>query len=300
MGTTIEQRFKEWKKECEKRFFQIKINEESINKEFIKLYGLEEELVPDVRDADITVRLADKTRETKSLLSYLVGVIMGRYSLDFDGLAYAGGPWDPSKYKTYQPDADGITVINNEFFGDDSLDTRCIELIRQIYGADTFEANISFVAEALGGKGSPREVIQNYFLNGFYADHLKVYQKRPIYWLLDAGKKNSFKALIYLHRYTPDTLATVRTDYVLPLLDRYDSQIEVLAKDLASAESHGMSGGEVTKTRKKLDLLREQRQELAEYEQKIHHLADQRIELDLDDGVKVNYAKLADVLAPIK
>lgn len=280
--------------------FQELLNLETCLNSLFAVDGLSNELFVEPSAESISLHKADASFETKTLLSYFVGLIMGRYSLYSDGLVYAGGPWDPSKYKVYQPDEDGITVINNEFFGDDSLDTRCIELIRQIYGADTFEANISFVAEALGGKGSPREVIQNYFLNGFYADHLKVYQKRPIYWLLDAGKKNSFKALIYLHRYTPDTLATVRTDYVLPLLDRYDSQIEVLAKDLASAESHGMSGGEVAKTRKKLDLLREQRQELAEYEQKIHHLADQRIELDLDDGVKVNYAKLADVLAPIK
>lgn len=292
--------YNQWNDERKRRFESLRINEENINRLFACLYGLENEINQVVRTDDVSISLPDFGKDFCSLMSYFVGLIMGRYSLDTEGLAYAGGPWDPSKYKTYQPDADGIAVINNEFFGDDSLDTRCIELIRQIYGADTFEANISFVAEALGGKGSPREVIQNYFLNGFYADHLKVYQKRPIYWLLDAGKKNSFKALIYLHRYTPDTLATVRTDYVLPLLDRYDSQIEVLAKDLVSAESHGVSGGEVTKTRKKLDLLREQRQELAEYEQKIHHLADQRIELDLDDGVKVNYAKLADVLAPIK
>lgn len=302
MSTLISDAYKEWMSACNERRAQLKENEERINALFINAYGFSDEINAQVPLEEITIREANLPRDMRSLLSYLVGVVMGRYSLDAEGLAYAGGTWDPSKYVSYQPDKDGVAVINSEFFGDESLDTRCINLIKQVYGGDTFEANISFVAEALGTKGSPREAIANYFLNGFYPDHLKVYQKRPIYWLLDAGKKNSFKAVMYIHRYTPDTLATVRTDYILPLLDRYSTRIDFLAREMASVEAgqSKLSNAEAAKARRELETLRGQYQELSEYEKKIHHLADLRITLDLDDGVKANYAKLADVLASIK
>lgn len=295
MAILISALYEQWEKECLQRFEKVKENEEKINSIFIDEYKLGEELKPEVPDEQISVRLADKNREVKSLLSYFVGINMGRYSLDFDGLSYAGGTWDPSKYHTYQPNADGIEVINAAFFGDQSLDNRCIALIRKIYGDETFENNLSFVANALGGSGSPRDVISNYFTNDFYSDHLKVFQKRPIYWLFDAGKKNSFKALVYIHRYSPDTLATLRTDYILPLLDRYNSRIDFLTKELPT-----LSGSEASKITKELEKLKGQFQELSEYEPKIHHLADQHIALNLDDGVKANYEKLSDVLASLK
>jgi hypothetical protein len=295
MGTLLAVKFDEWGKVCQERFASLKKNEEEVNSIFIDVYGLAGELEPSVSDDEVTVRLADRNREIKSLLSYFVGLNMGRYSLDSDGLIYAGGLWDSTKYVSVQPNRNGIEVINSDFFGDESLDNKCISLIRKIYGDDTFENNLSFVADAIGGKGSPREVIGSYFLNEFYQDHLKVYQKRPIYWLFDAGKKNSFKAFVYIHRYSSDTLATLRTDYILPLLDRYNSRIDFLTKELVT-----LSGNEASKTTKELERLKGQFQELSEYEPKVHHLADQHIELNLDDGVKSNYEKLADVLAPLK
>lgn len=295
MGRLIEDKYREWEKECQDRFDTLKRNEEELNRIFIEIYGLQDELSPEEDDKDVTVRLADKGREIRSLISYLIGIDMGRYSLDVEGLAYAGGDWDSTKYKTWIPNHDGIEILNGEFFGEKGMDSKLFDLIRKIYGDDTFESNISFIAEALDGKGSPRDVIRNYLLSGFYPNHLKIYQKRPIYWLFDAGKKNSFKALVYIHRYTPDTLAILRTDYILPLLERYGSRVQYLEKEIVS-----LSGPEQNKVRKELETLKGQYQELVEYETKVHHFADQRIALDLDDGVKVNYAKLQDILAPIK
>jgi hypothetical protein len=295
MGYLISALFDEWAATCSKRFLEVKQNEEKINAIYIDQYNLSGELSPCVSDDDVSIRKADLNRESKSLLSYFVGLTMGRYSLDSDGLVYAGGKWDLNRYVSYKPNTNGIEVLNNDFFGDESLDNKCISLLRTIYGADTFEKNISFISDALGGKGSPRDTISSYFLNDFYQDHLKIYQKRPIYWLFDAGKKNSFKALVYIHRYSPDTLATLRTDYILPLLDRYNSRIDFLAKELPT-----LSGNEANKITKELEKLKGQFQELSEYEPKIHHLADQHIALNLDDGVKANYEKLSDVLASLK
>ena len=284
-----------WQGECNKRFEKLKANEEELNRIFIDIYGLQDELTPDVDDKDVTVRKADLSRDIRSLISYAVGCMVGRYSLDKPGLAFAGGAWDASQYVTYPADKDGILPItDDEYFADDIV-TMFVNWLKTVYGADTLEENLRFISDALGGKGSPREVIRNYFLNDFYKDHLKVYQKRPIYWLFDSGKKNGFKALVYMHRYQPDTIARVRTDYVHEMQSRYRTAIADVEQRLNDA-----STSERVKLTKRLNALQAQADELRQYEEKIHHLADQMIAIDLDDGVKVNYAKFADVLATIK
>lgn len=284
-----------WQGECNKRFEELKSNEEELNRIFIDIYGLQDELTPDVDDKDVTVRKADLSRDIRSLISYAVGCMVGRYSLDKPGLAFAGGAWDASQYVTYPADKDGILPItDDEYFADDIV-TMFVNWLKTVYGADTLEENLRFISDALGGKGSPREVIRNYFLNDFYKDHLKVYQKRPIYWLFDSGKKNGFKALVYMHRYQPDTIARVRTDYVHEMQSRYRTAIADVEQRI-----NGASTSERVKLTKRLTVLQAQAEELRLYEEKIHHLADQMIAIDLDDGVKVNYAKFADVLATIK
>ena len=284
-----------WQGECNKRFEELKANEEELNRIFIDIYGLQDELTPDVDDKDVTVRKADLGRDIRSLISYAVGCMVGRYSLDKPGLAFAGGAWDASQYVAYPADKDGILPItDDEYFADDIV-TMFVNWLKTVYGADTLEENLRFISDALGGKGSPREVIRNYFLNDFYKDHLKVYQKRPIYWLFDSGKKNGFKALVYMHRYQPDTIARVRTDYVHEMQSRYRTAIADVEQRLNDA-----STSERVKLTKRLNALQAQADELRQYEEKIHHLADQMIAIDLDDGVKVNYAKFADVLATIK
>jgi len=294
-GFDLADSFDKWSKECEIRRQRLIDLEEQLNSSFIAYYGLEGALSKEVDRNESADFLTNPGKEAKSLLSYFVGLIFGRYSLDENGVVFSGGSWSGSKYSSFQPDKNGIEVINSGFFGDESLDNKCLALVRNLYGDASFENNISFLSNALGGKGSPRETIVNYFLNGFYLDHLKVYKKCPIYWLFDAGKKNSFKALIYVHRYTSDTLATLRTDYILPLLDRYSSRIDYLSKELPT-----LSGNESTKATKEIETLKGQFQELSEYEPKVHHLADQHILINLDDGVTANYERLADVLAPLK
>lgn len=302
-----------WKADCESRFLQLKANEEELNRIFIDIYGLQDELTPDVADKDVTVHRVFDTKdnvpesmkgsnyvrtmrdEVVSLISYAVGCMFGRYSLDVDGLAYAGGEWDTSKYQTFMPDKDNIIPICDDDYFDDDITGRFIKWVETVYGADTLEENLKFIASALGGKGSAREVIRNYFISDFYADHLKTYQKRPIYWLFDSGKKGGFKALIYMHRYQPDTIARIRTDYVHEQQSRYRTAIADLQQRIS-----GASTGDRVKLTKQLTKLEAQAEEIRTYEEKIHHLADQMIPIDLDDGVKVNYAKFADVLAKIK
>ena len=295
MVRLIADKFKEWEAECEARFNQLKANEEELNRIFIEIYGLQDELTPEVEDRDVTVRKADLQREIKSLISYAIGCIFGRYSLDVEGLCYAGGQWDASKYKTIIPDADNILPICDDEYFDDDLLGKIVNFVEVVYGKETLEENLRFIADALGGKGTAREVIRNYLLNGFYADHLKTYQKRPIYWLFSSGKKNGFKALIYMHRYQPDLLARMRTDYVHEQQERYRTQLQVLEDSVQSA-----SPSERVKLNKQITKLKDQALEVQQYEEKIHHLADQMISIDLDDGVKVNYAKFQDVLEKIK
>lgn len=291
----LELAYLDWEAKCEYRFAQLKANEEELNRIFIDIYGLQDELTPEVEDKDVTVRKADLQRDIKSLISYAVGCMFGRYSLDVEGLAFAGGEWDSSKYSIYTADKDNIIPIcDDEYFNDDIV-SLFVKFIETVYGSDTLRENLKFIADALGGKGQPRDVIRNYFLNNFYADHCKIYQKRPIYWLFDSGKKNGFKALIYMHRYQPDTIARIRTDYVHEQQSRYNTAIVDMENRIASA-----STGERVKLNKALTKLKDQNAELKSYEEKIHHLADQMIDIDLDDGVKVNYAKFQNVLAKIK
>ena len=295
MARLIKDKFEEWQKECDERFNTLKANEEELNRIFIEIYGLQDELTPEVEEKDVTVRRADLQREIKSLISYAVGCIFGRYSLDEEGLIYAGGDWDISRYKTIIPVKDNIIPICDDTYFEDDLCGRIIDFVKVVYGAETLEENLKFIADALGGKGTPRDVIRNYLLSGFYADHVKIYQKRPIYWLFSSGKKNGFKALIYMHRYQPDLLARMRTDYVHELQERYETHIQMLEDSLKSA-----SAAEQARLKKQIDKIKNQQAEIKAYEEKIHHLADQMINIDLDDGVKVNYAKFEDIVEKIK
>ena len=295
MSRLIADKFKQWEAECEARFNQLKVNEEELNRIFIEIYGLQDELTPEVEERDVTVRRAELQREIKSLISYAIGCIFGRYSLDVEGLCYAGGEWDTSKYATIIPDVDNILPICDDEYFDDDLLGKIVNFVEVVYGKETLEENLRFIADALGGKGTPREVIRNYLLNGFYADHLKIYQKRPIYWQFSSGKKNGFKALIYMHRYQPDLLARMRTDYVHEQQERYRTQLTML-EDAARAASPS----ERVKINKQIAKIKDQALEIGQFEEKIHHLADQMIVIDLDDGVKVNYAKFQDVLEKIK
>ena len=292
--STISEAFAQWQAECDDRFNQLKANEEELNSIFIDIYGLKDELTPEVEDKDVTVRKADLQRDIKSLLSYAVGCMFGRYSLDVEGLAYAGGEWDSSKYQSYIPDADNVIPITDEEYLDDDIVSRLCAWLKAVYGADTLEANLDYIAKALGNKGSTsREIIRNYFLNDFFKDHCQTYSvtgsgKRPIYWLFDSGKQNGFKALVYLHRYTPDTIGNLRIDYLHKMQRVYESEINRM-QDMMD---HSENAREVAAASKRKDKLAKQLKECREYDEKISHLALSRIELDLDDGVKVNYRKL--------
>ena len=298
---TISEAYSLRDKECEERFNQLKANEEELNRIFIDIYGLQDELTPEVEDKDVTVRKADLVRDIKSYISYAVGCMFGRYSLDIEGLAYAGGDWDSNKYSTFIPDTDDIIPICDEEYFEDDIVSRFIEFVSVVYGSDTLEENLKFIADALGGKGTPREVLRNYFLNDFFKDHCNTYQvtgsgKRPIYWLFDSGKKNGFKALVYIHRYTPDLIARMRTGYIHPQQARYRTQIELLQEQIDMAASTS----EKVKLSKQLKKINEQLLELNKYEEIVHHWADKMEPMDLDDGVKVNYAKFKELLAKIK
>lgn len=294
--STISEAYNLWNDECESRFNTLKSNEEELNRIFIDIYGLQDELDPYEEDKDVTVRKADLVRDIKSFISYAVGCMFGRYSLDTEGLAYAGGEWDNSKYSKFIPDADDIIPICDEEYFEDDIVTRFVEFVRIIYGSDTLEDNLSFISNALGGKGAPRDVLRNYFLNEFFKDFCKIYLKLPIYWLFDSGKKNGFKALVYIHRYTPDLIARLRTGYVHPLQARYRTQVELLQGQIDDASSTS----ERVKLSKQLKKINEQLLELNKYEEVVHHWADKMEPMDLDDGVKANYAKFQELLAKIK
>ena len=303
MGTLIADKFAAWEKECEDRFNQLKANEEELNRIFAEIYDMAGEVPIEVEDKYVSVRKADLKRDIQSLLSYAVGCMMGRYSLDEDGLILAdqGATLDdyleriPSP--TFRPDRDAIIPVTDEdYFGDDDIVAHTIEFVRAAYGEATLEDNLRFIADALDGQGRPaREVIRKYFLKDFYPDHLKTYKKRPIYWMFDSGRKNGFKCLIYMHRYTPDMLARIRTDYVHEQQERYRTQIANIENELTDAQK-----GRRVALQRQLNKLNEQLREASDFEERIHHLADQMIEIDLDDGVKVNYAKFPGVLARIR
>ncbi|MDR2657194.1 MAG: BREX-1 system adenine-specific DNA-methyltransferase PglX, partial [Oscillospiraceae bacterium] len=271
-GRSIAAAFFAWENECEERFETLKDNEEELNRIFIDIYGLQDELTPEVDDKDVTVRRADLGREMRSFISYAVGCMFGRYSLDVDGLAYAGGAWDSGKYRTFIPDADNVLPICDDEYFDDDICGRFVDFVRTVYGADALEENLRFIAAVLGGVGTPREVVRRYFLNDFYKDHLKIYQKRPIYWLFDSGKKNGFKALVYLHRYQSDLLAKLRTDYVHEQQERYRTQLNHVANAMNTAT--GVERATLLKAQEKFTA---QAAEIAVFEEKIHHLADMHI-----------------------
>ena len=289
---TIVEAFDRWKTECNDRFNRLKANEEELNSIFIDIYGLQDELTPEVEDKSITVRKADLSRDIRSFVSYAVGCMFGRYSLDEEGLIYAGDEWDSSRYQIFLPDDDNcIPLTDEEYFSDDIVG-RFVEFVKTVYGADTLEENLDFIANALGNKGdTSREVIRNYFLKDFYADHLKVYQKRPIYWLFDSGKQNGFKALIYMHRYDADTVGRVRTDY----LHRAQKYVETAMQSAQYTIDNASSASEKSKATKAVTKYTKQLAEMKIYDEAIAHIANKRIEIDLDDGVKVNYAKFQGV-----
>lgn len=284
-----------WQGECNDRFRKLKSNEEELNSIYIGIYGLQDELAPKVEEKDITVYKADLQKDMRSFISYAVGCMFGRYSMDVPGLAYAGGEWVASKYTTFKPKKDAIIPICDDEYFEDDIVSRFVKFVEVAFGKETMESNLCFIANALGGKGSSREVIRNYFINDFYADHVKAYQKRPIYWLFDSGKKNGFKCLIYMHRYQQDTIARIRTDYVHEQQSRYRTAIA----DLEQRVYHSTTSERV-KLNKQLTKLQAQAEETRVFEEKIHHLADQMIKIDLDDGVKHNYKIFKDVLANIK
>lgn len=283
-----------WENECNERFNQLKANEEELNHIFIDIYGLQDELTPEVEDKDVTVRKADLQRDIKSLISYAVGCMFGRYSLNEEGLIYAGGEWDDSKYTTFIPDTDNIIPITDEEYLEDDIVSRFCTWLKTAFGAKSLETNLDFIAKALGNKGdTSREIIRNYFLNDFFKDHCNTYSvtgsgKRPIYWLFDSGKQNGFKALVYLHRYNADTIGNVRVDYLYRMQRVYESEIGRMQDTIDNSKN----SREVSLATKRKEKLQKQLKECREYDEKIGHLALARIEIDLDDGVKVNYRKV--------
>ncbi|WP_051663080.1 hypothetical protein [Alicyclobacillus macrosporangiidus] len=296
-AANLEQAFAQWEDLAESRFQKLKQNETAINQLFADIYGLE---ARPVEDEDITIRRADREREAKSFLSYFIGCAMGRYSLDHPGLAYAGGQWDPSRYERFVPDRDGIVPLTDQEYFEDDVIRRLEAFLTALFGSDSVADNLAWLAESLGGmrtNETPAARVRRYLTDEFYKDHVKVYRKRPIYWLFDSGSKKAFRALMYLHRYDQETLARVRLQYVQVLQRQYTQEADVLQRQM---ESGMLSAAERTAARKRIRELEERREELAAYDQKLAALANDRIELDLDDGVVVNHGKLADVLAPIK
>ncbi|MEG2610151.1 MAG: BREX-1 system adenine-specific DNA-methyltransferase PglX, partial [Bacilli bacterium] len=281
--------FNYWNQICSDWFNKLKQNEEELNRIFIDIYGLQDELTAEIEDKDITIRKADRTREIKSLISYAVGCMFGRYSLDEDGLIYAGGEFDSSKYKTFNADTDNIIPITDEAYFNDDMVTRFKKFIEVVYGKETLYENLEYVAETLGKRGTEtsEDTIRRYFVNDFYNDHVKTYKKRPIYWLFDSGKKNGFKCVIYMHRYSKDLVASIRTKYIPKVQTTYDkllSDVEYkLSTDLSLTDKKEME-------KKKIEL-NSKIQEVKEYYEKIAYVANKMIDIDLDDGVVVNYAK---------
>lgn len=293
-----------WEIECSNRFNQLKSNEEDLNRIFIDIYGLQEELTPEVADKDVTVRKADLQRDVKSLISYAVGCMFGRYSLDVEGLAYAGGTWDKNKYTSFIPDSDNMILLTDKKYRDDDIVERFCEFLKAVYGEASLEENFNFIANALGVKGtSSREIIRNYFLNGFFKDHCAIYQKRPIYWLYDSGKQNGFKALTYMHRMDENTTARAEL-YLQDIQKRYETEI----RSIDTLLDHMTDTRQIGVEERRREHLRRQVEEIKDYDERLEHMANEHICIDLDDGVKRNYEKIQtdrngkmyQILAPIK
>lgn len=314
----VEDAFRIWKTECEEAFEQLKYNEEELNRIFIDIYGLQDELTPEVENKDITIRKADRERDIKSFISYAVGCILGRYSIDVEGLIYAGedfnDKWNLTDKKVrkiekddegniisdiwidsiFMPDKDNIIPITEDEYFEDDMVSRFIGFVRTVYGNDTLEENLDFIADSIGRKTSEtaRQAIRRYFIKDFYKDHLKVYQKRPIYWMFESGKNDGFKCLVYMHRYNNQTVAKIRTDYLHTLQRKYEAEINRLQLVVDSQE---YTAKDRTVAKKKIDKISKQIEECREYDQVVAYLANEKISIDLDDGIKVNYAKFQDI-----
>jgi len=292
-NATVEQTFKSWEIDTDKQFAQLKANEEELNRIFIDIYGLQDELTPKVEDKDVTIRKADLGRDIRSFVSYAVGCMFGRYSLDESGLILAGGTFDEARYTIYPPAKDNIIPIGTADYFNNDIVLRFVEFVSKVYGEATLSENLDFIANAIypNASGTARERIRRYFHNDFYKDHVKIYLKRPIYWLMNSGKKDGFKALFYLHRYDKYTMARARTEYLHPLQRKYDAEVKRM--ELLAAETE--NSRDKASIRKVVGILRNQIDECRIYDQVLAHIAHQQIILDLDDGVKVNYAKFQGV-----
>ncbi|WP_067624662.1 BREX-1 system adenine-specific DNA-methyltransferase PglX [Alicyclobacillus acidiphilus] len=292
---TIKESFNRWKDFSDKQFEQLKSNEVELNQIFINIYGLQNELTSEIEDEHVTIRRADLERDVKSFISYAVGCMFGRYSLDEEGLVFAGGDFDPERYKTFAVDRDNILPIFSGACFEDDIVSRFVEFVKVTFGEETLAENLEFIAETLGKKDdeTPREAIRKYFLNDFFKDHVQTYKKKPIYWLFTSGKQKAFNCLIYMHRYDKTTLSRIRTDYVHELQIRLDAE----KKSLLSIIEGGGTPKEVSTAKKELKTLDLKIAEFKEYEELLHHMADRQIEIDLDDGVDVNYAKFEGLLA---
>lgn len=289
VGSPVELCYMLWQGECNERFNKLKANEEELNRIFIDIYGLGDELTPEVEDKDVTVRKADLQRDMRSFISYAVGCMFGRYSLDTEGLAYAGGEWDSEKYKSFIPDEDNCIPITDTTYFEDDIVGRFTEFVKIVYGEDTLEANLEFISKALGNKGNTsRDIIRNYFLNDFFKDHCKIYQKRPIYWLFDSGKQNGFKALCYMHRWNADTIGNMRVEYLHRIQRTYEKEIEREQDTIDNTTNNRDKAAAIKRKEKLLKQLKEAK----DYDAKVAHLALSRPDIDLDDGVKVNYEKV--------
>ena len=323
MPRLIKDKYEEYKASCNEMFYKLKANEEELNRIFIDIYGLQDELTPDVAEKDVTVHFVADTKEEapeglknsnylltkkdviKQFISYAVGCMLGRYSLDIEGLAFAGGDWDSTKYSTYIPDKDNCIPFTDEEYFEDDIVGRYVEFVRIVYGKETLEENLKFIADALGNKGNTsREIIRNYFLNDFINDHNKTYQKRPIYWLFDSGKQNGFKALCYMHRWNADTTGNMRVEYLHKMQRVYENEIDRMQEVIDNSRDNK----EISTATKRKEKLQKQLKETKDFDAKVAHLALSRIDIDLDDGVKVNYEKVqtapdgskVEILAKIK
>ena len=323
MSRLIKDKYESYKASCNEMFYKLKANEEELNRIFIDIYGLQDELTPDIAEKDVTVHFVADTKEEapeglknsnylltkkdviKQFISYAVGCMLGRYSLDIEGLAFAGGEWDSNKYLTYIPDKDNCIPFTDEEYFEDDIVGRYVEFVRVVYGKDTLEENLKFIADALGNKGNTsREIIRNYFLNDFINDHNKTYQKRPIYWLFDSGKQNGFKALCFMHRWNADTTGNMRVEYLHKMQRVYENEIDRMQEVIDNSHDNK----EISTATKRKEKLQKQLKETKDYDAKVAHLALSRIDIDLDDGVKVNYEKVqtapdgskVEILAKIK
>ena len=301
---TIEEAYSQYKEFTNNQFLKLKENEEELNRIFIDIYGLQDDLTSDVSDKDITIAkifdtddeindeikgnsyVLTKENVVKQFISYAVGCMFGRYSLDEEGLVFAGGEFDKNKYSKFIPDEDNcIPIADSEYFSDDIV-TRFVEFVKTLYGEETLEENLKFISQALSNKNdAPKDIIREYFLKNFYEDHLKRYKKRPIYWLYDAGKKNGFKALIYMHRYNEQTTAKVRIGYLHELQKHYERRASFLKDEIESNNNRKKAEQELKKIKSQLD-------ECKQFDEKMNHLSSEYISIDLDDGVKVNYEKV--------